>query len=86
VPHALLAISSGTTRAKNNNSLLIVQWDEDQVQPSTTSRRSLWVPWKPGKYSETINHYHILRTIEDMYGLAHLGSSAGAKAITDVWT
>jgi hypothetical protein len=46
----------------------------------------LWVPWKPGKYSETINHYHILRTIEDMYGLAHLGSSAGAKAITDVWT
>jgi hypothetical protein len=40
---------------------------------------------KPGKYTETINHYNILRTIEDMYGLAHLGNSATAKAITDVW-
>jgi phosphatidylinositol-3-phosphatase len=74
------------TWAQNNNSLLIVQWDEDQGT-STNQIPTIFVgPMvKPGKYSETINHYNILRTIEDMYGLPHLGKSATAKAITDVW-
>jgi len=40
---------------------------------------------KPGKYSEKINHYNVLRTIEDMYGLLHLGRTATATSITDVW-
>ena len=74
------------TWAKNNNSLLIVQWDEDQGTTANYIATIFVGPMvKPGKYSETINHHNILRTIEDMYGLAHLGSSAGAKAITDVW-
>jgi phosphatidylinositol-3-phosphatase len=74
------------TWAKNNNSLLIVQWDEDQGTTTNHIATIFVGPMvKPGKYSETINHYNILRTIEDMYGLAHLGKSAGAKAITDVW-
>jgi acid phosphatase len=74
------------TWAKNNNSLLIVQWDEDQGTTTNHIATMFVGPMvKPGKYSETINHYNILRTIEDMYGLAHLGSSAGAKAITNVW-
>jgi acid phosphatase len=74
------------TWAQNNNSLLIVQWDEDQGT-STNQIPTIFVgPMvKPGKYSETINHYNILRTVEDMYGLPHLGKSATAKAITDVW-
>src|SRR5260370_4088680 len=74
------------TWAKNNNSLLIVQWDEDQGTTTNHIATIFVGPMvKPGKYSETINHYNILRTIEDMYGLAYLGGSAGAKAITDVW-
>jgi hypothetical protein len=74
------------TWAKNNNSLLIVQWDEDEGTTSNHIATIFVGPMvKPGKYSETIHHYNILRTIEDMYGLAHLGSSAGAKAIIDVW-
>jgi hypothetical protein len=74
------------TWAKNNNSLLIVQWDEDEGTTTNHIATIFVGPMvKPGKYSETINHYNILRTIEDLYGLAHLGSSAGAKAITDVW-
>jgi hypothetical protein len=40
---------------------------------------------KPGKYSEKINHYNVLRTIEDMYRLPHLGNSASATPITNVW-
>jgi acid phosphatase len=40
---------------------------------------------RPGTYSEHTSHYGILRTIEDMYGLAHAGASATAAPITDVW-
>ncbi|GLV56485.1 acid phosphatase [Dictyobacter sp. S3.2.2.5] len=72
--------------AKKNNSLLIVTWDEDD------SSQSNQVPTifvgqsvKIGHYSETINHYNVLRTLEDMYGLTALGSSASASAISDCW-
>ena len=32
-----------------------------------------------------IDHYSLLRTIEDMYGLTPLGASADRTAITGVW-
>jgi len=32
-----------------------------------------------------MNHWNVLSTLEDMYGLAHIGSSIGRPAITDVW-
>ncbi len=74
------------TWARNNNSLLIVQWDEDQGTSINQIPTIFVGPMvKPGKYSETINHYNILRTVEDMYGLPHLGKSATATTITDVW-
>jgi len=41
---------------------------------------------KPGVYSETINHYDVLRTLEDAYGLPYAGESATATPITDIWT
>jgi hypothetical protein len=40
---------------------------------------------KGGSYSDTIIHYNILRTIEDMYGLADCASSDSTNTITDVW-
>jgi acid phosphatase len=74
------------TWARNNNSLLIIQWDEDQGTTTNHIATIFVGPMvKPGKYSEKVNHYNILRTIEDMYSLPHLGGSASAKAITDVW-
>jgi phosphatidylinositol-3-phosphatase len=39
-----------------------------------------------GNYSEHINHYNVLRTIEDAYGLPHDGAAASATPITDVWS
>jgi hypothetical protein len=33
-----------------------------------------------------MNHWNVLSTLEDMYGLAHIGASLGRPAITDVWT
>ena len=74
------------TWARNNNSLLIVTFDEDQGTTANHIATIFVGPMvKPGSYSEKINHYKVLRTIEDMYGLPHLGKSAGVAAITDVW-
>ncbi|HEY2579150.1 MAG TPA: alkaline phosphatase family protein [Streptosporangiaceae bacterium] len=75
------------TWAKNNNSLLIVTWDENNGAPGNQ------VPTifagahiKAGNYSENISHYNVLRTIENAYGLTPVGASASATAITDVFS
>jgi hypothetical protein len=74
------------TWAQNNNSLLIMQFDEDQGTSTNHIVTIFAGPMvKPGKYYEKINHYNVLRTIEQMYGLPHLGSAATARTISDVW-
>jgi hypothetical protein len=40
---------------------------------------------KHGSYDQRIDHYSVLRTIEEMYGLSHAGSSADSSAISSVW-
>ena len=40
---------------------------------------------KHGSYDQRIDHYSVLRTIEEMYGLPHAGSSADSSAISNVW-
>jgi len=72
--------------ARTNNSLLIVTFDEDEGTEGNHIATIFYGPMvKPGKYSEKITHYNVLRTIEDMFGLGHLGNSASATPITDVW-
>ncbi len=43
------------------------------------------LPWQPGKYSERITHYNVLRTLEAMYGPPYAGHAANAATITDIW-
>ena len=77
------------TWAKTNNSLLILWWDEAGADVDGTNHVATIFYGQhvqPGSYSETINHYSILRTIEDAYGLPRIGSSATAAPITDCWT
>jgi hypothetical protein len=72
--------------AKNNNSLLIVTWDEDDSsQSNQIATLFVGAHVTPGNYGEHITHYSVLRTIEDMYGVTHLGSAASATTITDVF-
>jgi len=72
--------------ARTHNSLLIVTWDEDDGSEGNQIPTIFVGPMvKPGEYSEQIDHYNVLRTLEDMYGLPHLGNSSKAKPITDVW-
>lgn len=74
------------TWANTHDSLLIVTWDEDQgTIPNHIATIFVGPMVKPGKYGQTITHYNILRTIEDMYKLPHLGNSSTATPITNVW-
>jgi phosphatidylinositol-3-phosphatase len=71
----------------NNNSLLIVTYDEDDF---TSTNKIATVFYGAhvavGTYSETINHYNILRTIEDANSLtSHAGSAATATTIDYCW-
>jgi len=71
--------------AKKHNSLFILTYDEDNDTPANhipTIFAGQMV--KSKHFNEYINHYSVLRTIEDMYGLNHAGP-AKEKAITDVW-
>jgi phosphatidylinositol-3-phosphatase len=74
------------TWAKTHNSLLIITWDEDQGTTGNHIATIFVGPMvKPGKYSENINHYNILRTLEAIYGLHYASKSSSVTTITDVW-
>jgi hypothetical protein len=70
----------------SNNSVLIITWDEDDGSHNNQIP-TVFVGGgiKPGQYSETINHYNVLRTIENLYGLPAPGNAANTTPITDVW-
>ena len=72
--------------AKSHNSLLIVTWDEDDGTPANhIATFFVGARINPGNYSERIDHYTVLRTIEAMYGLPGIGAAANRSPITDVF-
>jgi Phosphoesterase family len=73
--------------APRHNSLLIVTFDENAggtVKSIPTIIVGANV--RPGVYSERLNHYGLLHTIEDMYGLPSLGHAASASPLKTIWT
>ena len=73
--------------ATSHNSLLIVTFDEDEG--SSENHIATMVAGagvRAGTSSQRIDHYSLLRTIEDMYGLPPLGKAASAKPLTGIWT
>ena len=72
--------------AKTHNSLLIVTWDEDEGSDKNIIPTFMVGPMvKKGQYSDAVNHYSLLRTVEDIYGLSHAGKAKTSKAITGIW-
>jgi acid phosphatase len=72
--------------AKTHNGLLIVTWDEDDGSGENRIPTLFIGPMvRPGKYAYRIDHYNVLRTLEEMYGLPPLGGAASAEAIRDIW-
>jgi len=79
-------VSAYANWAMTNNSVLIATWDEDDgTENNQIPTIIVGADVRPGQYSEPINHYSVLRTIENLYGLPALGSAANATPITDVW-
>jgi phosphatidylinositol-3-phosphatase len=69
-----------------NNSLLIVTWDEDDGGPRNQIPTVIYgAHVQPGTYNEQINHYSVLSTLEQMYGLPKTGYAAGAAPIATIW-
>ncbi|GAA5190589.1 phosphatidylinositol-3-phosphatase [Rugosimonospora acidiphila] len=79
-------LSAYATWAKTHNSLLIVTWDEDdstegnQIPTILVGQHVV-----TGHYNQNVNHYNLLATLEKMYGLGLVGSSASATPITSVF-
>ncbi|GAC1587214.1 MAG: phosphatidylinositol-3-phosphatase [Ktedonobacteraceae bacterium] len=75
--------------AKTNNSLLIVTWDENDTYQADFSNQvaTIFVGQhvQLGTNNTSINHFSVLRTLEDMYGLPSANSAASASAILGVW-
>ena len=69
-----------------HNSLLIVTWDEDDGSTTNQIPTFFVGPMvKAGQYSESINHYSVLRTLEAMYSLPYADESANVPAINNIW-
>ncbi|MFE7213967.1 alkaline phosphatase family protein [Streptomyces sp. NPDC057611] len=74
--------------AKTHNSLFVLTWDEDDFTPANHIPTIMVGPMaRAGEYDQKINHYNVLRTLLDMYGLDHINHTADAdvSTITDVW-
>ncbi|WP_448613612.1 alkaline phosphatase family protein [Modestobacter sp. URMC 112] len=73
--------------AQTHNSLLVVTFDEDSGTDANRIATFLVGPMvAAGPSDEHIDHYGVLRTLEDMYQLLPLGEAARAEPITGVWT
>jgi acid phosphatase len=69
-----------------HNSLLILTWDEDDFRGENHIVTILVGPMvNVGTSAQRIDHYNVLRTLLDFYGLPALGASREAEAINDVW-
>jgi len=71
--------------AYKHNSLLILTWDEDDFRAENDIVTILAGPMvNAGTSAQRIDHYNVLRTLLDFYGLPALGASRDAEAIKGV--
>jgi acid phosphatase len=73
--------------AVNNNSLLIVTYDEDDFTSTNKIATVFYGAYvAQATYAQTINHYNVLRTIEEANRLTvHAGAAGSATPITYCW-
>jgi acid phosphatase len=73
--------------ARDNDSLLIVTFDEDSgTDENRIATIVAGAGVRPSAVSDQrVDHYDLLRTLEDMYGLPPLGEAAGAAPFSGIW-
>jgi acid phosphatase len=73
--------------ARTHDSLLVVTFDENSGSPGNLIPTFLVGPMVArGTTAQRIDHYSVLRTLEDMYGLPPLGEAASRDPIGGIWT
>jgi len=72
--------------AEDNNGLFILTWDEDGGASGNHIATIFVGPTvRPGRYNERIDHYSVLRSLLDLYGLRPIGKAAASAPITSIW-
>ncbi|MGC1986925.1 MAG: alkaline phosphatase family protein, partial [Candidatus Cybelea sp.] len=67
-----------------NDGLLILTFDENDGSPGNQIPTILIGNVNAGQYSQTVNHYNVLRTIEDIFKVKALGYATSATPIKGV--
>ncbi|HUK33774.1 MAG TPA: alkaline phosphatase family protein [Vicinamibacterales bacterium] len=72
--------------AEGHNSLLILTWDEDDDTRRNHIATIFVGPMvKPGTIGTKVDHYTILRTLSDAYGLEPVGQAAARTPVRSIW-
>jgi hypothetical protein len=72
--------------ATTHNSLFILTFDEDdKTDGNHIATVVAGAHVKPGRYATRADHYDLLRTLQDMYGLPPMGYAARRSALTGMW-
>jgi len=71
--------------ADAHDTLVVLTWDEGYDARNTIPTIFYGPMVKPGRYAQSIDHYNVLRTLEDMYGLPRTGRAATAAPISGCW-
>jgi phosphatidylinositol-3-phosphatase len=72
--------------SRTHNSLMVVTFDEDDGRSQNHIATMLVGPMvRAGNVDGRTDHYTLLRTIEDMYGLPALGQAAHTAPLTGIW-
>lgn len=72
--------------AKTNNSLFILTFDEDNRAYNNRIVTIFTGPMvRGGAYAKYMNHYSLLRTLEDMFNLSHAGFSGTVESVRECW-
>ena len=73
------------TWAPDHRGLLVVTFDEDDNSPGNQILTMVsGAGVRPGRYPQRVDHYSLLRTIEDCYGLTAIGASASAAPLPGI--
>jgi acid phosphatase len=78
-------VKSLVSWAKAHDTLIVLTWDEGYDNDNTIPTVLIGPMVKPGRYAQRINHYNTLRTLEDMYGLAHTGRAGSVAPLEGCW-
>jgi len=72
--------------ARTHNSLFVLTFDEDnRTDNNHIATIVAGAGVRPGQYSTKLNHYDLLRTLQQMYRLPPIGAAARHEGLPDIW-